>query len=240
MRILLLIALLAASAIAQTAAPPATKPSEPPPQDSQPAQDPHNQVIAHASTHPESGSVTDGTFTSDFFRFSFKLPDGFTAQDRPTIQADNEKGHAKLHGDDPASQQQLQDFEDHAYVLLSAEGHLPKQKGLSQVMIGAEELPEDITTAEDYAKYSETDPILSQLQFKPLNEPTPLTIAGRPFVRKEYTANAHVVGTDVTAAYAEYVTVAQGYAIVVSFWSDNEADLRALEKQIDTLKFSKE
>ncbi len=224
---LLLGLFLAGVAFAQTApaAPPAASPST------------EHEVIARASDRPDSGALRGNTFYSDFFRFSFSLPTGFTAQDRDAIHKDIKAGHEKLHPNDDAAQEELLDVEEHAFVLLSAEGHLDGKKPLSQVMIGAEELPADITTADDYARYSETDPVLAQLQFKPLHPATPMTIGGRHFVRKDYTANAHVVGTDVTAAYAEYVTVDQGYALVVSFWSDNEADLATLCKQIDTLRF---
>lgn len=203
---------------------------------------PQHQVIARASVHPDSGTMIGDTFYSDFFRFAFTVPHGWTIEDRAGIRKGTEEGHAAMHASDPPAEQaevekEHQEAEDRTFILLSAEGKLDQQPGLSQVLIGAEELPADIKTAADYMKYAETDPMLAELQLTPVHPAEAVPLAGRPFMREAYTAQTTVEQKSVSIAYSEYVTVQDGYALVFSFWSDTPEHLAALEKHAQTLRF---
>ena len=221
---------------AQEAKPPAA-PATPP---AVAVQKPKTEVIAQASDRPDSGRVLNDTYTSDFFGFSLALPAGWEVEDREALQKSVDENYKKLYGSAPGAQPAGQDAAARAFMLLSAEGRVGQETVSSQVQIAAEQLPEDagVQTGKDYLDAVGALPPVGGLELKPLHEPAEVKLGGQPFWRQDFSASSTINGKPVSISYAEYVSIQKGYALILSFWTDTPADLAALVKYADSVRFA--
>jgi hypothetical protein len=157
---LCIVAILSALALAQTPAAPKTSPAKP---GSGSTTAKSGQTKSPATTvDPDEGSVENSVYTSDFFHFTYKLPEAFEV--------------------DEAFLADLQDQSNTTFVLLAAQGPLSGEDRRDMVVIMADR--EDVT-AESYVEKISRDYAQKQA-FEILKPPYPVTISGKPFYRADF------------------------------------------------------
>lgn len=183
MRILLAILLLGASLWAQTAP---QKPAAPPtaPKKTAPKQG-AGTPNASGAVDPDEGSVENGVYTSDFFHFSYTLPEGFEV--------------------DEDFQSAEEDQSNTAFVLLAAQGPLSGEDRRDMVVIMADH---DAASAEAYVDKVQRDYAQKQ-GFEVLKPTYAVTLGGKPFYRADFRKE----GTYQTAVFTVLKGYAVGFSI---------------------------
>lgn len=183
-RFLLTIALVASLAAGQTTPPAAHKPAPKP-----------GASKAQAAPDPDEGSVENGVYTSDFFHFTYTLPDGFEV--------------------DEEFLQDVEDASKSTWVLLAAQGPLSGEDRRDAVVLMADK---EATTADAYVQKVQHD-YADQQGFEVIKPAYVVTIAGKPFSRADFrkegtyqTAvftilNGYAVGFSLAAPNAEAMNV---------------------------------
>ena len=198
MRVCLAILLLVASMWAQTA------PQNPSTPKASPKTSPKagaGATKSSAAVDPDEGSVENGTYTSDFFHFSYTLPEGF--------EVDEEFQSAE------------EDQSNTAFVLLAAQGPLSGEDRRDMVVIMADH---DATTAEAYVDKVQHDYAQKQ-GFEILKPAYTVTLGGKPFCRADFRKE----GTYQTAVFTILKGYAVGFSIAAPNGDEMKTLLASLD-----------
>jgi hypothetical protein len=180
------IAFLVTMAAAQTSAPPAkpapSKPATTAPSASAKPGAPKSPATA---PDPDEGSLDNGIYTSDFFRFTYTLPEGFEVDEE--FLAD------------------LEDQSKTTFVLLAAQGPLSGEDRRNVVVIMADT---EATTADAYIAKVTRDYAQKQ-NFEVLRPAYEITVGGKPFYRADFRKE----GTFQTAVFTVLKGYAVGFTM---------------------------
>jgi predicted nucleic acid-binding Zn ribbon protein len=138
-----------------------------------------------AGVDPDEGSVENGVYTSDYFHFSYTLPEGFEV-DEDFIGAEEDQSNT-------------------SFVLLAAQGPLSGEDRRDMVVIMADR---EATTAEAYVAKVQRDYAQKQ-GFEILKSAYPVTLGGKPFYRADFRKE----GTYQTAVFTILKGYAVGFTI---------------------------
>jgi hypothetical protein len=176
-----LVSLMGAQAASQKAATQKTSPAKPSTKSG--ATVPSSP--ARAAPDPDEGSIEDGVYTSDFFRFTYTLPEAFNVDEE--LQAGEE------------------DQSDTSFVLLAAAGPLNGEDRRDVVVIIADR---EATTPEAYVQKVTRDYAQKQ-GFEVLKSAYAVTIGGHPFYRADFRKE----GTYQSAAFTVLKGYAVGFSM---------------------------
>jgi hypothetical protein len=178
-RILGVVALLISLAAGQSSAPPRPTPAAPG------ASAPRTTKPATTAPDPDEGSIDNGVYTSDFFRFAYTLPEGFDVDEQ--FLAD------------------VEDQSNSTFVLLAAQGPLSGEDRRDMVVIMADR---EATTPQAYVQKVTND--YAQKQGFEISKPAyPVTIGGKEFYRADFRKE----GTYQTAVFTVLNGYALGFTL---------------------------
>ena len=187
MRLLCIVAVFSSLALAQApATPPKPAPANPSTTAPKSGQSKTGQTKPPAAAvDPDEGSVENGVYISDFFHFTYKLPEAFEV--------------------DEAFLADLQDQSNSTFVLLAAQGPLSGEDRRDMVVIMADQ---QATTAETYVE-KVTREYAQQQAFEILKPPYPVIIGGKPFYRADFRKE----GTYQSAVFTVLKGYAVGFSV---------------------------
>jgi hypothetical protein len=192
--------LLAAAAFAQSAAPVSPRSA---PRRSAPAR----QTAAAPAVSPDDGSLSERTYTSDYFGFRYTLPDGMDVDD------DFMEGR--------------QDQSGRSFVLLAATEH--EEATNRTVVIVADNAGAAGATEPGAYLDKVAGEALKRQGFQPSGPASVVTIAGRSFARADFTKEK--------VAETLLVTILRGYAVNFVLTAPSTEEVEELAKSLQTVEF---
>jgi hypothetical protein len=196
-------------------------------------------VVVDVQVPPDQqGRLEGGTYTNDFFGVSFNVPQGWVAQDAAMKQRILDKGKEIVGaGADKRKAAGIESSIQRTYFLLSISKYdlnLPPPGFNALIMCMAERVPSAvIKTGEDYiaSMLRTTQGTAAKLE---LSGPVRTEkVGGVNFA----VANAKLTTPSATAAQKYYVMIKNGYAFMLGYTYIDEADAKAFDDVIKTLKF---
>lgn len=185
MRVFFAMLLLVATIWAQSAPQKPATPKAAPPTVPKTAPKPGTSAKTSAGVDPDEGSVENGVYTSDFFHFSYTLPEGFEV-DEDFLGGEEDQSNT-------------------TFVLVAAQGPLSSEDRRDMVVIMADR---EATTAEAYVEKVQRDYAQKQ-SFEILKPAYAVTLGGKAFYRADFRKE----GTYQTAAFTMLKGYAVGFTI---------------------------
>lgn len=185
---------------------------------------PGQTQLPGAAITPESGTVANGTYSSAYFNFSYRVPDQLQSGGTPftAAQKDYREEPSDIHQDGAKK-----------YLLLDAAG--AENNSLELVAIDTTEepriTPSDVVVAEMAA--------LRSLGGRMIGAATEKDIGGRTFSIGKAQVNGEVRGATQNL-YAGFAAVKQGsYVLTWTFFADSPARLEQLLGTLETVSFER-
>jgi TonB family protein len=190
---------------------------------------------------PDSGSVVDNLYTSDYFGFSYEFPKGWSVQGEVTKKYIMEVEKAIVSGGDPTKKAVADVSEEHTHHLLMVSQYPfgTPVKFNSNIIVAAEDISyaPGIQKGSDYLELIKTSVARRHPELKVLNEPTDSTFGGRVFshldVSYENTTGKVIYQTSAC-------TMDRGQALTFIFTSQDPEILKTLVDTLNTLEFKSE
>jgi TonB family protein len=186
---------------------------------------------------PDSGSVSENVYTSDFFGFTFEFPKGWSVQGEVTKRYIMDVGNAALSGGDPSQKAVLELAEKKTHQLLTVFEHpvgtpVPFNPGIIV-------LAEDISFAPGIQKGSDyllnvKMALAARPNISVVREPADVSFAGLPFSRMDVSMETRT-GVIVYEAYV--ATIHNGYALAFLIIGDSQKRLDELAEALNTIQF---
>lgn len=197
-----------------------------------------DDIIPYGEPQPDSGSVSDNIYSSDFFRFTYQFPRGWNVEDDPTRKYIRKLGEAMISGGDARKQAILEAAERRTYTLLMVSEHPSGYPAgfIPSIIVAAENISvaPQIQKGSDYQLHLKVEMKEAVSGLKILREPADIIYAGADFSRMDvvYQRNSEV------AVYQSYLaTIRDSYALLFIFTSDKQAGLDGLVETLDSLHF---
>ncbi len=201
--------------------------------------EPEGHVSADSTdAKPDLGSVSNNTYTNQFFGFSYEFPRGWTVLGAEAGRTMLQIGGAMLANGDPTFQDVQQAVSRNDYPLLFAQGGLTKEGALSlrSVQIHAlnVRLAPGVQSGEGFAK--KMAPLLGQFQgaMETMGPPEELQVGGKKFWRLNLTIK---VGS-ATTSVSEIAIVEKGYLLLFVFTAQDADGRDDLVKTMQSLHFT--
>jgi hypothetical protein len=183
---------------------------------------------------PDAGTVTNNTFESEFFKFRYSVPQGWTTANDELRMAENRKSHedqvkkalAKLPPDTADSKHTTQVFWSYDLIIATPQPLAPGEStGLPHITVWARERFNMLNEPGDQAKLLAMFP-----NTKVLRKAEEVTLSGRKFVRADF---VHQSGS----FEALFVTASGKYLLGFEIRGTSQKEINDLAKTMQTLKF---
>ena len=187
---------------------------------------------------PDSGSVTESTYTNDFFGFTYQFPKGWSVQGEVTKRYIMDVGKAIVSGGDADRKAMLDVVEKHSYQLLMVFEHpvgspVPFNPGII-VMSDDISFAPGMQTSKDYNLSAKTLVEQHHPELRMIREPFECSFGGKPFSRMDIT---YETGSGTSIYESLVSTMIERNVIFFIFVGEKPERLEQLVATLNTLEF---
>lgn len=195
-----------------------------------------NEAISAGKGPVDAGTLSDGSYTSDFFNFSLTFPQNWQSIDRQVIRETNEQMFQALTAQDPELQEEARSSMERTHYLLSVYDPGRGGHGFNPniVCVAEEVRSQRIRTAEAYLEKIKSDTQRLNLPLTFAGESRSGAVGNREFVAQ----GVQIQAPGVQVRQFWYATLIDGYALFFTLSYTNSAELAELQRALQSITFN--
>jgi hypothetical protein len=186
---------------------------------------------------PDLGSIENGIYRNQFFRFSLLVPAEWDVADEDTEAVMWDAGHVAVSQEDPAVSSAVDGAMERSYQLLTLTRFRPDtvREFNPNLLMTAERITHlpGVRNGSDYLAHTARLLLGSPLGYSLVRPAEPRVVGGREFYRAEFRLDT----SPMTIEQVHYATLHRSYALTIVLSGATPADIDRLEEIVGAIMF---